>query len=270
VLGADQSTDAGIAAQRERIEALTRALAAGAEPEARRLFTLADALVRKSVWLMGGDGWAYDIGFGGLDHVLASGRDVNVLVLDTEVYSNTGGQQSKATPLGAAAKFATAGKGSGKKDLGLIAMSYGGVYVARIAFGAKDQQTVRAFVEAEAYPGPSLIIAYSPCIAHGYDLALGAEQQRLAVDAGVWPLYRFDPRRMERGEPPLHLDCAAPKIKVSQYTRGEQRFRMAEKIDPARFKRLLEEQERHAARQFAIYEQLAGLKVAADPEPADG
>ena len=167
--------------------------------EARRLETLADYLVKKSVWLVGGDGWAYDIGYGGLDHVLANQRDVNVLVLDTEVYSNTGGQQSKATPLGAAAKFAAAGKPVGKKDLGLLANMYGHVYVARVAFGAKMAQTVQAFLEAESYPGPSLIIAYSHCIAHGYDMAQGASQQKLAVDSGVWPLYRFDPRRLVEG-----------------------------------------------------------------------
>jgi len=163
--------------------------------EARELEGLADELVRRSVWIVGGDGWAYDIGFGGLDHVLASGRNVNVLVLDTEVYSNTGGQQSKATPLGAAAKFAVSGKELPKKDLGLMAMSYGHVYVARVAMGAKDFQTVKAIQEAEAHDGPSLVIAYSHCIAHGYDMAFGCEQQKLAVDSGVWPLYRFDPER---------------------------------------------------------------------------
>ena len=168
-------------------------------PEARRLETLADYLVKKSVWLVGGDGWAYDIGYGGLDHVLAGRRDVNILVLDTEVYSNTGGQQSKATPLGAVAKFAAAGKATGKKDLGLIASMYGHVYVARVAMGAKMPQTVQAMLEAESYPGPSLIIAYSHCIAHGYDMAFGVAQQKLAVDSGVWPLYRFDPRRVGSG-----------------------------------------------------------------------
>jgi pyruvate-ferredoxin/flavodoxin oxidoreductase len=226
--------------------------------------------VKKSVWLVGGDGWAYDIGFGGLDHVLSLGRDVNVLVLDTEVYSNTGGQQSKATPLGAAAKFAAAGKGTHKKDLGMMAMSYGDVYVARIAFGAKDQQTVRALLEAEAYPGPSLVIAYSHCIAHGYDLAFGANQQRLAVESGIWPLYRFDPRRVASGEPPLHLDSGPPKFKAIQYARNEQRFRMAEKIDPKRFKRLIEEQQKDVMQRYSIYEQLAGLKVAMPAAPTSG
>jgi pyruvate-ferredoxin/flavodoxin oxidoreductase len=231
------------------------------EPEARRLETLADYLVKKSVWLVGGDGWAYDIGYGGLDHVLAGRRDVNVLVLDTEVYSNTGGQASKATPLGAAAKFAAAGKATGKKDLGLLANMYGHVYVARVAFGAKMAQTAQAFLEAEAYPGPSLIIAYSHCIAHGYDMAQGAAQQKLAVDSGVWPLYRFDPRRIEKGEPPLHLDYAAPKARVADYMRNEARFRMIERADPARFKRFMAEAQEAARRRYSVYQQLAGIAV---------
>jgi pyruvate-ferredoxin/flavodoxin oxidoreductase len=264
LLEADQSNEAGIAAQRARVVALRRALAGHETADARRLELLADALVRKSVWLVGGDGWAYDIGFGGLDHVLSLGRNVNILVLDTEVYSNTGGQQSKATPLGAAAKFAAAGKGVHKKDLGLMAMSYRNAYVASVAMGAKDQHAVRAFVEAEAYPGPSLIIAYSHCIAHGYDLAFGPNQQRLAVDCGIWPLYRFDPRRGARGEPPLHLDSGPPKAKALQYARNEQRFRMAEKIDPRRFRELLEEQQRDVTQRFAIYRQLAGITVPVD------
>jgi len=267
---ADQTTEEGINAQRERVAALREALRGNGDPGARRLLQLSDYLVRKSVWLLGGDGWAYDIGFGGLDHVLSLGRDVNVLVLDTEVYSNTGGQQSKATPLGAAAKFAAAGKGSRKKDLGMMAMSYGNVYVAQVAFGAKDAQTVRAFVEAEAHPGPSLIIAYSHCIAHGYDLAFGAEQQRLAVESGIWPLYRFDPQRGGRGEPPLRLDSGPPKVKAIQYARNEQRFRMAEKIDPKRFKRLLEQQQRDVMQRFAIYQQLAGIAVSPDQQAPGG
>jgi len=268
-LGADQSDEAGIARQRERVAAILEKLAAdgrltGNEGTAADVLRAsADYLVKKSVWLVGGDGWAYDIGFGGLDHVLACGRDVNILVLDTEVYSNTGGQQSKATPLAAAAKFAAAGKATNKKDLGMIAMSYGNVYVARVAFGAKDQQTVRAFQEAEAYPGPSLIIAYSHCIAHGYDLAHGARQQKLAVDSGVWPLYRFDPARAQAGEPPLHLDCAPPKIRATEYMRGETRFRIAQKVDPKRFKALIAAAQVDATRRYALYEQLAGIRVGA-------
>jgi pyruvate-ferredoxin/flavodoxin oxidoreductase len=261
LLAADQSSEAGITAQRERVSALQTKLASLSSDESRRLQSLANYLVKKSVWLVGGDGWAYDIGYGGLDHVLAGRRDVNVLVLDTEVYSNTGGQQSKATPLGAAAKFAAGGKPIGKKDLGLLANMYGHVYVARVAFGAKMLQTTQAFLEAESYPGPSLIIAYSHCIAHGYDMAQGASQQKLAVDSGVWPLYRFDPRRLVKGEPPLHLDYGPPKAKVGDYMRNESRFRMIERADPVRFKHFLEESQAAAQKRYAVYQQLAGITV---------
>ncbi len=199
LIDADQSNEAGLRAQRERVEALRKKLAGIDNEQARRLELLADYLVRKSVWMLGGDGWAYDIGYGGLDHVLSIPRNVNILVLDTEVYSNTGGQASKATPMGAAAKFAAAGKSIGKKDLGLMAMNYGHVYVASVAMGAKDNHTVQAFLEAESYDGPSLIIAYSHCIAHGYDLVYGLDQQKMAVESGIWPLYRFDPRRVQAG-----------------------------------------------------------------------
>jgi pyruvate-ferredoxin/flavodoxin oxidoreductase len=222
------------------------------------------------VWLVGGDGWAYDIGYGGLDHVLASRRNVNVLVLDTEVYSNTGGQQSKATPLGAAAKFAASGKAVGKKDLGLLATMYGHVYVARVAFGAKMAQTAQAFLEAEAYPGPSLIVAYSHCIAHGYDMANGAAQQKLAVDSGVWPLYRFHPERIARGEPPLHLDYGAPKARVGDYMKNESRFRMIERADPERYKRFVRESEEAARRRYSVYQQLAGIAVPPAEAQGDG
>jgi pyruvate-ferredoxin/flavodoxin oxidoreductase len=259
LLNADQSTESGIAAQRERVAALKAALAGIDTPEARWLTHLADYLVRKSVWIVGGDGWAYDIGYGGLDHVIAMGRDVNLLVLDTEVYSNTGGQQSKATPIGASAKFAMAGRERPKKDLGMLAMAYGNVYVARVAFGAKDAQTVRAFVEADAYPGPSLIIAYSHCIAHGYDLAYGLEQQKLAVDTGYWPLYRFDPRRLATGDNPLQLDSAAPKVDLAKYMNNETRFRVVEQMNPERFKRLVQDAQREVSARFSIYEQLARL-----------
>jgi pyruvate-ferredoxin/flavodoxin oxidoreductase len=259
--GSASGSELEIEAQRRRVEDLRRRLAALASPAARRLEALADYLVKKSVWLVGGDGWAYDIGYGGLDHVLALGRDVNVLVLDTEVYSNTGGQQSKATPLGAAAKFAVAGKETGKKDLGLLAMAYGHVYVARVAFGAKINQTVEALREAEAYPGPSLVIAYSHCIAHGYDLRRGLDQQALAVASGLWPLYRFDPRRAAQGEPPLHLDSGPPRRQVAEYTRNEARFRMVEKLDPERFKRLMAAAQRQAAERWSVYEQLARVRV---------
>jgi pyruvate-ferredoxin/flavodoxin oxidoreductase len=261
LLHGEQADEAGIAKQRLRVAALREKLTQLQQSDAQELAALADYLVKKSVWIVGGDGWAYDIGFGGLDHVLALGRDVNLLVLDTEVYSNTGGQQSKATPLGAAAKFAVAGKGSPKKDLGLIAMSYGNVYVARIAFGAKDLQTTRAFLEAEAYPGPSLIIAYSHCIAHGYDMAFGVEQQKLAVSSGYWPLYRFDPRRIDAGETPLQLDAGPPKAAIRDYMRNETRFRMVEQIDAERFRRLAAAAQDDATRRLAIYEQLARLVV---------
>jgi pyruvate-ferredoxin/flavodoxin oxidoreductase len=261
LLGADQSTESGIAAQRERVKALRAKLAGVNTPEARRLEVLADYLVRKSVWLLGGDGWAYDIGYGGLDHALASDRNINVLVLDTEVYSNTGGQQSKATPLGAVAKFASAGKSRAKKDLGLLASSYGHVYVARIAMGARMPQTVQALFEAESYRGPSLVIAYSHCIAHGYDMSHGMSQQKLAVDSGVWPLYRFDPRRLAKGEPPLHLDYGPPKARVADYMRNEARFRVVERTDPVRFKQFLKEAQEAAQKRYAVYEQLAGITV---------
>jgi pyruvate-ferredoxin/flavodoxin oxidoreductase len=268
LLDADQSTESGIAAQRERVMTLRKALAGINSTEARRLETLADYLVKKSVWLIGGDGWAYDIGYGGLDHVLANRRDVNILVMDTEVYSNTGGQQSKATPLGAAAKFAAAGKPIGKKDLGLLANMYGHVYVAKVAFGAKMAQTAQAFLEAESYPGPSLIIAYSHCIAHGYDMANGVSQQKLAVDSGVWPLYRFDPRRAYNGEPPLHLDYGPPKVKVVDYLRNESRFRMVERSNPDAYKNFVAESQAAALRRYAVYEQLAGITVPhLRPEP---
>ncbi len=268
LLDADQSSEAGVAAQRERVVTLREALRSLPGPEAGRLALLADYLVKKNVWIVGGDGWAYDIGFGGLDHVLSMQRDVNLLVLDTEVYSNTGGQQSKATPLGAAAKFAVAGKETGKKDLGLMAMGYGHVYVAQVAFGAKDSQTVKAFLEAESYPGPSLIIAYSHCIAHGYDMANGLDQQKLAVESAVWPLYRFDPRRVAQGQPPLVLDSPPPKISAREYMRNEARFRMVEKLDPLRFRRLLGMAEKRAAQRYGIYQQLAGITVPAAVEEA--
>ena len=261
LLGADQANDAGINAQRERVKALRSKLTGIQSAEARRLETLSDYLVKKSVWLVGGDGWAYDIGYGGLDHVIANHRDVNILVMDTEVYSNTGGQQSKATPLGASAKFAASGKAVGKKDLGALANMYGHVYVARIAFGAKMAQTAQAFLEAESYPGPSLIIAYSHCIAHGYDMAQGVAQQKLAVSSGVWPLYRFDPRRLVKGEPPLNLDYGPPKGNVAEYMQNESRFRMIERADPERYKHFLKESQAAAQRRYAVYQQLAGITV---------
>ncbi len=263
ILEADQYGEANVAAQRERVVALRDKLAGVNSPEAQRLGLLADYLVRKSVWLVGGDGWAYDIGYGGLDHVLSMDRDINVLVLDTEVYSNTGGQASKATPLGAAAKFAAQGKEIEKKDLGLMAMSYGHVYVASIALGAKDTHTVKALLEADSWPGPSLIIAYSHCIAHGYDLAYGLDQQDRAVKSGIWSLYRWDPRRLEEGEPPLIVDAPGGKIPVLEYMKNETRFRVVEKVSPERFRQFAKDAQLGTDRRLALYRHLAQLKMPA-------
>ncbi|MFP4259676.1 MAG: pyruvate:ferredoxin (flavodoxin) oxidoreductase [Opitutales bacterium] len=257
ILEADQADEAGIAAQRRRVDSLRAALQNIETSEAKRLLDVVDYLVDKSVWIVGGDGWAYDIGFGGVDHVLASGRNVNVLVLDTEVYSNTGGQASKSTPIGAIAKFAASGKPVGKKDLGLIAMNYGNVYVARVALGAKDTQTVNAIYEAMRHPGPSLIIAYSHCIAHGYNLALGMEQQKLAVNTGTWPLYRYDPARGAAGGNPLKLDSRKPKQALWEYTDNEARFGMLKMKDPERAKELGRAAQAFVDERFELYERLA-------------
>jgi pyruvate-ferredoxin/flavodoxin oxidoreductase len=258
-VNADQSNEAGIEAQRERVAELKYKLTDSSDPRARDLISLADSLVKKSVWIIGGDGWAYDIGYGGLDHVLASGRNVNILVLDTEVYSNTGGQASKSTPRAAVAKFAMGGKGMPKKDLGLIAMSYGYVYVARIAMGANDQQTLRAILEAESYDGPSLIIAYSHCIAHGYDMAKGLEQQKLAVQSGHWPMYRYDPRLAEQGQNPLMIESKEPSIPISQYAYNETRYKMLMQLDEARAEQLMQEAQRDAKSRWTLYQQMAAM-----------
>ncbi len=260
----------GVRAQRERVAELLKQLEGRKDPVSTRLRTLAHQLVRRSVWIVGGDGWAYDIGYGGLDHVLASGEDVNILVLDTEVYSNTGGQASKSTPMGAAAKFATGGKHTPKKDLALLALSYGHVYVAKVAIGAKDGQAVKAFQEAESWHGPSLILAYSPCIAHGYDLAQGAEQTKLAVESGYWPLYRNDPRRLAEGQSPLQLDSAAPKGDLGRFLRNETRFRMVEQAHPEAFARMLAESQADLARRYATLAQLAQMDASAGPTPTKG
>ena len=269
ILAAEQRDEAGIFEQRERVAVLKDKLARLALPEAKRLSGLADMLVRKSVWIMGGDGWAYDIGFGGLDHVLASGRDVNVLVLDTEVYSNTGGQMSKATPRGAVAKFAAGGKPVVKKDLGRIAMTYGHVYVASVAMGARDEHTLRAFLEAESYDGPSLIIAYSHCIAHGINMSTAMQNQKTAVNSGQWLLYRFDPRRVAQGENPLQLDSRAPKQKVEDFLMMENRFRMLLKSDPERAKVLFHQAQADAERRYKRFEYLATWKPNGQKPPAD-
>ncbi len=257
MLQPDPRDEAGYAARREQVELLRRRLAEIDAPEARALSELAGQFVPRSMWIVGGDGWAYDIGYGGLDHVLASGLNVNVLVMDTEVYSNTGGQMSKATPKGAVAKFAAAGKRTQKKDIGLMAIAYGDVYVARIAMGANDAQTVRALMEADAYPGPSLVLAYSHCIAHGINMAKGMEQQNLAVKSGYWPLLRFDPRRAEAGEPGLELDSKAPSVRFSEYVENEGRYRMLRHAAPEIARRLQAESEAEIKARFELYTHLA-------------
>ncbi len=257
----DAAFDAWARGQRERIVALRDVLGGLVHPHAAALADLAEQLVPRSLWIVGGDGWAYDIGYGGLDHVLASNRKVNVLVLDTEVYSNTGGQASKATPIGAVAKFATAGKETRKKDLGLLAMSYGHVYVAEVGLQAKPAQVVKAFQEAESFPGPALVIAHSPCIAHGYDLVHSPEQQKRAIQAGALLLYRYDPRRIDVGEAPLVLDSGPATLPMRKYMEEEARFRMVELADPDRYLRLVAAAERAAHERRAFYEELAKLRV---------
>ncbi|MFO1487652.1 MAG: pyruvate:ferredoxin (flavodoxin) oxidoreductase [Verrucomicrobiota bacterium] len=274
ILLADQGDEAGIYEQRQRVAALKEKLKPIQSADAKLLLTLADMLVKKSVWIVGGDGWAYDIGYGGLDHVLASGRNVKVLLLDTEVYSNTGGQMSKSPPRGAIAKWAAGGKPAGKKDLGLIAMTYGNIYVASVAMGAKDEHTLKAFIEAESYPGPALIIAYSHCIAHGIalDQGIGARQQKLAVDSGHWLLYRYDPRRAEQGENPLQLDSAAAKVKLQDYLLSENRFKMLTKSKPEDAKRFFTQAQADSDRRLKFYQFLATRDtkpaVSAAPKPA--
>jgi pyruvate-ferredoxin/flavodoxin oxidoreductase len=260
IRNASQSNEADIHDQRERVTRLKEKLTGIEDPRAARLLDLADMLVDKSVWIMGGDGWAYDIGYGGLDHVLASGRNVNILVMDTEVYSNTGGQMSKATPKGAVAKFAAGGKPAGKKDLGMMAMSYGNVYVAQIAMGASDAQTCRAIVEAEAYDGPSLIIAYSHCIAHGIDMGKGTDNQKDAVKSGHWLLYRYNPERAGEGLNPLQLDSKAPKMALADYVYKETRYKMLTKSKPKASAALIASAQEEIHARWNYYEQLAALK----------
>jgi pyruvate-ferredoxin/flavodoxin oxidoreductase len=259
LLQAPQITESQIREQRERLELLRRQIEDLNDAPSRHLRTIADHLVRRSVWIVGGDGWAYDIGSGGLDHVLASGRDVNVLVLDTEVYSNTGGQASKATPLGAVAKFANAGKGAEKKDLALQAIAYGNVYVARVAMGANPQQTLLALREAEAYPGPSLVLAYAHCIAHGIDLRYGLAQQGRAVHSGYWPLMRYNPALRHAGQNPFALDSLRPSLPLKDYTDQELRYRMLVRTNPADADRLMGEAQQAVDRRWKLYEELAGV-----------
>jgi pyruvate-ferredoxin/flavodoxin oxidoreductase len=261
LLKADQRTEAGILAQRERVARLKQKLEALRTAEACDLLSVADMLVKKSVWIVGGDGWAYDIGYGGLDHVLSTGRNVNLLVLDTEVYSNTGGQASKATPRAAVAKFAAGGKPTGKKDLAMMAMSYGTVYVAHIAMGGSDTQTVKAFLEAEAYDGPSLLIAYSHCIAHGYDLEHGMDQQKAAVNSGYWPLFRYNPSLAAEHKNPFLLDSRAPSVALKDYTYNETRYTMLAKSHPDQAKKLLALAEEDVASRWKLYDYWAHMPV---------
>ena len=264
LLASHQTTEKEIEEQRRRVIELKTKLSELQSPQARELLALADALVTKSVWLVGGDGWAYDIGFGGLDHVLGSGANVNVLVLDTEVYSNTGGQMSKATPRAAVAKFATGGKTTSKKDLAMEAISYGSVYVARVAMGGNDTHTVKAFLEAEAYNGPSLIIAYSHCIAHGYDMAFGLEQQKAAVNSGYWPLMRYNPALRAQGKNPFQLDSKAPNIPLQRYTSQEARYTMLARSNPEAAKHLLRLAQEDVDRQWQVYSNRAAMPGIAD------
>jgi pyruvate-ferredoxin/flavodoxin oxidoreductase len=266
LLNADQTDDAGIAAQRARVQELKGVLESRDDDDARNLLAVADALVRKSVWIVGGDGWAYDIGFGGLDHVLASNRNVKILVLDTEVYSNTGGQASKSTPRGAVAKFAAAGKPIGKKDLGMIAANYGNVYVAHVAIGADNMQTIKAFAEAEAYDGPALIIAYSTCIEHGIDMKTSMTHQLEAVRSGYWPLYRYDPRHAASGDHPLQLDSKKPSIPLKEFEDKEARFAMLSRTRPAEADELMRLAQDDVDERWRLYEQLAGVERVAPGE----
>jgi len=260
ILNAKQSDEADIFEQRKRVEKLVEILKAhsASSGEVRHLLEISDSLVKKSVWIIGGDGWGYDIGYGGLDHVLASGRNINVLLLDTEVYSNTGGQMSKSTPKGAVAKFATGGKPGVKKDLGLIAMSYGNIYVATVAMGAKDEQTLRALMEAEKYDGPSIVIAYSHCIAHGINMTEGMKHQKAAVDSGQWILYRYNPDRVEQGLNPLEIDSAPPHAPVRNYFESENRFKMLTKSKPEIAKNLFQQAQEDINIRYKHFEFLAG------------
>jgi pyruvate-ferredoxin/flavodoxin oxidoreductase len=265
ILNARQRDEADIFDQRERVAELKRRLDSLGVPTAKRLLALADTLVRKSVWIVGGDGWGYDIGYGGLDHVLASGRNVKVLLLDTEVYSNTGGQCSKSTPRAAVAKFASGGKRAPKKDLGLMAMTYGTIYVASVAMGARDEHTLKAFLEAEAYDGPALIIAYSHCIAHGINMTTAMQNQKAAVNTGQWLLYRYNPERLPLGENPLQLDSAAPRVKLADFFKLEQRFKILEKSEPRAARELLDQAQADVTARRAFYEFLATRKFNTTP-----
>ncbi len=268
ILNADQTTEAGIDEQRDRIDLLREKMKGQEGRKAKDLLSIADKLARKDVWIVGGDGWAYDIGYGGLDHVLASGRNVNVLVLDTQVYSNTGGQSSKATPLGAVARFAESGKGIPRKDLGMMAMNYGYVYVAQVAMGSSDTQTLKAFREAEAFDGPSLILAYSPCIEHGIDMSKGLDQQDLAVKSGMWPLFRFNPDRADDGKNPLQLDSKAPSIPLTEFAYNELRYRSLLKSNEERAEKLMKAAQKEVDKRWSLYEQMAQMDYSLEEEAA--
>jgi len=260
----DDPIQDAIEQQRGRIEKLKEQCRKSDCASCKQLLNVADYLVRKSIWALGGDGWAYDIGYGGVDHVLASGANVNVLVLDTEVYSNTGGQMSKSTPRGAVAKFAAGGKSAPKKNMGLLLMTYGNIYVAQVAMGANPNQVVKAFVEAENYPGPSLILAYAHCIAHGINMTCGYDEQKKAVECGHWPLYRFDPRLKEQGKNPLQLDSKPPTLNFEDYILGENRYRSLQKSKPEVAEKLFELAKNDALHRYALLEQLSKLQCTAD------
>ena len=268
ILAAPQRRESEIQAQRARVATLIERLQTlGDDPAAKDLLSVVDHLVRRSIWIVGGDGWAYDIGYGGLDHVLATSRDVNILVLDTEVYSNTGGQASKATPLGAVAKFAAAGKRVARKDLALQAIAYGNVYVAQVAMGGNPQQTLLAFREAEIYPGPSLILAYSHCVAHGIDMQFGMRQQDLAVASGYWPLFRYDPAMRSVGENPFRLDSPRPTLRFRDYAYNEIRYSSLARTRPTEAEQLLADAQAGIEEKYRLYEEMAGWESKRFPKP---
>ncbi len=266
-MNSDQTAESDIRLQRDRVKVLKAKLQTLSSNEAEDLIAIADTLVKKSVWIIGGDGWAYDIGYGGLDHVIASGENVNLLVLDTEVYSNTGGQSSKATPRGAVAKFASSGKKNPKKDLAMMAINYGNVYVARIAMGGNDTHTVKTLLEAEAFDGPSLIIAYSHCIAHGYDMARGMDQQKAAVLTGYWPLFRYNPSLIEEGKNPMQLDSKPPSLPLEKYIYNETRYSMLKHSNPEAAAGLLKLAQQDVLERWKIYEHLAANGKPQQKEP---
>jgi pyruvate-ferredoxin/flavodoxin oxidoreductase len=264
LINAVQNDEPGIYEQRQRVAVLKKKLEGMSSPEAKQLLNVADYLVKKSVWVLGGDGWAYDIGYGGLDHVISTGKNVNILVLDTEVYSNTGGQTSKATPMSAIAKFSAGGKPTGKKDLGMMAMTYGSVYVASVALGARDEHTLKAFLEAEAFDGPSIIIAYSHCIAHGINMEAPLNQHKLLVDSGQWILYRYNPDLIKKGMNPLLLDSKPPKLPVAEYMDTENRFKMLTKSKPEVARELYKTAQHIVDYRYKFYQYLAERKFNTD------